>query len=373
MIVVVTGAKGFVGRNLTAELMNRKEYEVLPFDLGDSDEALEDALACADFVFHLAGVNRPTDEADFDRGNRGFTEHVLELLEKHGREVPVVITSSIQAALENPYGLSKKGAEEAAFAWAARTGGKALVYRLPNLFGKWCRPNYNSVVATFCHNIARGLPIDIRDPAARLELVYIDDLLKELLRALAGRAHKGADGFCFVPETHSVLLGKLAEILRAFRLSRETLVLPDFSSPLVRALYATYVSYLPENEFAYKPEMKRDARGFLSELIKRPGFGQIFVSRTKPGITRGNHWHHTKVEKFIVVEGEAVVRFRKVDSDEVREVREYPVSGSEISVVDIPAGYTHSIVNVGETDLVTLFWADEVFDLNHPDTYYLEV
>lgn len=370
MTVIVTGAVGFVGRNLAAELASRMQYEVLPFDIADTDEALEGALARADFVFHLAGVNRPEDEAEFDRGNRGFASRVLGLLEKHGRAVPFVLPSSIQAGLDNPYGRSKKAAEEAVFDWAARTGGRALVYRLPNLFGKWCRPGYNSVVATFCHSIARGLPIDIRDPAARLELVYIDDLLREFLRALEGGEHRGADGFCFVPEKHGILLGELADMLRAFRMSRETLLLPDFSSPFARALYATYVSYLPENGFSCKPEMKRDARGFLSELIKRPGFGQIFVSRTKPGITRGNHWHHTKAEKFVVVEGEAVVRFRKADANEVYE---YPVSGAEISIVDIPPGYTHSIVNVGETDLVTLFWAGEVFDPERPDTYYLEV
>lgn len=370
MNIVVTGAAGFVGHNLTAELSHHKQHLVFGYDLGGSEEELEAQLAHADFVFHLAGVNRPKDPAEFEEGNRGFTGRVLELLEKHGRRVPVVLTSSIQAMLDNPYGKSKLGAEEQAFAWAARTGGRALVYRLPNLFGKWCRPNYNSAVATFCHNIARDLPIEVREPERMLELVYIGDLLQEFLLALDGREHRGEDGFCFAPEVYRIGLQALADLLRSFRASRDTLILPDFSSKLTRALYATYVSYLPEGEFAYKPEMKRDNRGFLAELIKQPGFGQIFISRTKPGITRGNHWHHTKVEKFIVVEGEAVIRFRKVDGSDVLE---YTVSGSEISVVDIPAGYTHSITNVGNTDVVTLFWSDEVFDPGRPDTYFLEV
>jgi UDP-2-acetamido-2,6-beta-L-arabino-hexul-4-ose reductase len=370
MNIVVTGAAGFVGRNLTAELANHGQHEVFGYDLGGTEAELEAALARADFVFHLAGVNRPKDASEFEAGNRGFTGRVLGLLEKHDRRIPVVLTSSIQAVQDNPYGASKRGAEEEAFAWAGRTGGRALVYRLPNLFGKWCRPNYNSVVATFCHNIARGLPIEVNDPDRVLELVYIGDLLDEFLLALDGRQHAGADGYCFAPVTHRIALKELADTLHSFRLSRGTLTLPDFSSPLTRALYATYVSYLPENEFAYRPEMKPDHRGFFSELIKQPGFGQISVSRTKPGITRGNHWHHTKGEKFIVVEGEAVIRFRKVDGSDVIE---YPVSGGEITVVDIPTGYTHSITNVGETDVVTLFWTDELFDPGRPDTYYLEV
>jgi UDP-2-acetamido-2,6-beta-L-arabino-hexul-4-ose reductase len=373
MNVVVTGAAGFVGRNLMAHFSAQKEHAAVGLDIGDGEAALEAALAQADFVFHLAGVNRPQDNAEFDSGNRGFTQHVLDLLEKHRRAVPVVLTSSIQAALDNPYGASKKAAEELAFAWAKRVQGEVLVYRLPNLFGKWCRPNYNSVTATFCHNIARGLPIQVNDPGKKLELVYIGDLLKEFMLALDGQPHIGADGFCYVPTVYSITVGELAGMLQSFRRNREDLYLPNFANPLVRAMYATYVSYLPENGFAYRPEMKRDNRGWLAELIKQPGFGQIFVSRTKPGVTRGNHWHHTKVEKFIVVEGEAVVRFRKVDSNEVREVLEYPVSGAEMTVVDIPAGYTHSITNVGQTDVVTLFWSDEVFDPENPDTYYLEV
>jgi UDP-2-acetamido-2,6-beta-L-arabino-hexul-4-ose reductase len=370
MNVVVTGSAGFVGRNLMAQFSAQKEHEALGFDVGYDEAALEAALAKADFVFHLAGVNRPQDPSEFDTGNRGFTEHVLDLLEKHNRAVPVVITSSIQAALDNPYGASKKGAEELAFAWAKRVQGEVLVYRLPNLFGKWCRPNYNSVTATFCYNIARGLPIQVSDPDKKLELVYIGDLLQEFMLALAGKPHVGADGYCFVPTVYTITVGELAGMLQSFRRNREDLYLPNFANPLVRAMYATYVSYLPENEFAYKPEMKLDNRGGLAELLKQPGFGQIFVSHTKPGFTRGNHWHHTKVEKFIVVAGEALIKFRKVDGSEVYE---YPVSGSDMTIVDIPTGYTHSITNIGEADVITLFWSDEVFNPENPDTYSLEV
>ena len=368
--VVVTGVAGFVGRNLMAELGRHSQYEPVPLEAQDGPEALEAALARADFVFHLAGVNRPQNPAEFDRGNRELTETVLRLLGKHGRKVGVVLASSAQAALDNPYGRSKRAAEQAAFAWAERTGGRAIVYRLPNLFGKWCRPNYNSVVATFCHNIARDLPIEISDPARELELVYIDDLLEEFRRALEGNPTVGADGFCRAPITHWVTLGELADALRAFHKSRQTQLLPLLDTRFKQALYGTFLSYLPQEGFASRPEMKRDQRGWLAELIKMPGFGQIFVSRTAPGVTRGNHWHHTKVEKFIVVEGEAVIRFRPIGGGEVLE---YPVSADPIAIVDIPVGYTHSITNVGRTDVVTLFWADEVFDPDRPDTYYEEV
>ncbi len=369
-VVVITGAAGFVGRNLLAALAQRQEHEALAFDVGDGEDELRQGLARADFVFHLAGVNRPKDPGEFRAGNAGLTQRVLDALAESGRAVPFVLTSSIQAALDNPYGASKREAEQAVFAWADRTGGRALVYRLPNLFGKWCRPNYNSAVATFCHNIARDLPIEISDPARELELLYIDDLVAELLRALDGRPNLGDDGRCHVSKTHRIALGMLADVLRGFRASRDTLVLPDFSCELTKALYATYVSYLPEDGFAYAADMKRDDRGWLVELIKGPAFGQIFVSRTKPGITRGNHWHHTKVEKFIVIEGQAVIRFRQIVGDQVLE---YPVSGEDLRIVDIPTGYTHSIVNVGSTDVITLFWTDMMFDPGNPDTYYLEV
>lgn len=368
--IVVTGAKGFIGRNLVQRLKEAGAFHVNVFDLDDDAAALEPMLAEADFVFHLAGVNRPQNASEFAAGNTEFTEHILKLLRKHGRRIPLVLTSSTQAAEDNPYGRSKRLAERAVFDWAAETGGQALIYRLPNVFGKWCRPNYNSVVATFCHNIARGLPIQVMEPTRELTLVYIDDVMDEFLRALDGRPTKGADGFCIVPRSFRLTLQELADKLIGFGESRRTSILPDFSDALTRFLYATYVSHLPTDDLCYRPEIRHDDRGWLAELIKSPSFGQIFVSRTRPGVARGNHWHHTKVEKFIVLAGSAVIRFRKIDADEVIEV---PVSGDDLRIVDIPPGYTHTLVNVGETDLITLFWADEIFDPAAPDTYALEV
>lgn len=370
MNIVITGAAGFVGRNLLAALASREDITALPFDVQEGEDALRQGLAQADCIIHLAGVNRPKDPAEFRSGNAGFTQRVLDILRAAGRAIPFVMTSSIQATLDNPYGQSKHEAEQAVFEWAACTGGRALVYRLPNVFGKWCRPNYNSAVATFCHNIARDLPIEVSGPTRELELLYIDDLVANLLAAIDGHVSPGEDGFCHVNKTHRITLQVLVETLRSFRQSRDTLVLPDFSSELTRALYATYVSFLPEDGFAYGTEIKRDNRGWLTELIKSPAFGQIFVSHTQPGITRGNHWHHTKVEKFIVLSGQGVIRFRRMDGDEVLE---YPVSGEDLRIVDIPTGYTHSITNVGDTDLITLFWSDALFDPQNPDTMFLEV
>lgn len=256
------------------------------------------------------------------------------------------------------------------FEWARNNGGQPLVYRLPNVFGKWSRPNYNSVVATFCYNVVNDLPIEIHEPNRQMTLVYVDDVVQEFVRALNGSPTRGDGAFHIVPKTFEITLQDLADRIKSFRQSRRTLVLPDFSDELTRYLYATYVSYLPENEFGYSVVMKKDNRGWLSELLKSPHFGQVFVSKTKPGITRGNHWHHTKVEKFIVIQGQAVIRFRQIHGDNVIEV---PVSGDELQIIDIPTGYTHSITNAGDTDLLTLFWANEVFDPTEPDTYYLEV
>jgi UDP-2-acetamido-2,6-beta-L-arabino-hexul-4-ose reductase len=368
--VLVTGADGFMARNLVQHLKKLSDIGILGYDINDDISILESYIAKADFVFHLAGVNRPLDEQEFEAGNKGFTAKIVELLKVYNRKVPLVLSSSTQAALDNPYGKSKRQAEEIVFAWAKETGGTALVYRLPNVFGKWCRPNYNSVVATFCYNIARGLPVQIDDPARELSLVYIDDVAREFLKALDGKPAKGNDGYRRVPGIFKITLQELADKIRLFGESRKTLILPDFSDELTRDMYATYLSYLPEDDFSYAAEMKHDARGWLAELIKSKSFGQIFVSRTKPGITRGNHWHHTKVEKFIVLQGRAVIKFRKIEGGNIIDL---PVSGEELRIVDIPAGYTHSIVNTGQTDLITLFWADEIFDPDNPDTYALEV
>ena len=282
----------------------------------------------------------------------------------------MTMTSSIQAALDNPYGMSKKAAEDVVFEWSRRTGVPVYVYRLPNVFGKWCRPNYNSVVATFCYNIARGFPIQINNPKTELTFVYIDDVVAELIAAMNGSAHLGDDGFCYVPRTFKVTLQQLAYTLYSFAESRTNLMMPDFEGDFERSLYATYISYLPEDGFSYGLEKKQDDRGWLAEFIKSKQFGQIFISRTKPGVTRGNHWHRTKVEKFLVIEGEAVIRFRKIGAEKIIE---YRVSGDSPEVVDIPPGYTHSITNIGNSDVITIFWADEVFDPEKTDTYYLEV
>lgn len=368
--VLVTGAAGFIGRNLCATLGQDKDVRVLQYDVENSSEDLADYVQEADFVFHLAGVNRPPQAEDFDKGNRQFTGELLSLLERTGRRIPLVMTSSIQAVLDNPYGRSKRAAEEAVFEWSSRTGTPAYIYRLPNVFGKWCKPNYNSVVATFCYNIARGLPIQINDPTTELNLVYIDDVVTELLAAMQGSACRDADGFCRVPRVFQVTLQQLADTLYRFAQSRVDLLLPNLEGDFERFLYATYVSYLPENTLGHPLMLKRDARGWLAEFIKSRQFGQVFISRTKPGITRGNHWHNTKVEKFLVIAGEAVIRLRRVGSDQVIE---YQVSGESPRVVDIPPGYTHSISNTGTSELITLFWADEVFDADQPDTYRLEV
>lgn len=367
--ILVTGAKGFVGKNLVAELKNKGYENIFEYDI-DTDKSLLDKYAKeCEFIFHLAGVNRPKDEREFMEGNFGFTSELLDLLKKHDNKAPVVITSSIQAELDNPYGRSKKAGEDLLFDYSKSTGTKVFVYRLPNLFGKWSRPNYNSVVATFCHNIARDLPIQISDPEIELTLAYIDDVIEELIKAM----HKNStmEGrYCIIPTVHKVKLGELAELIESFRESRKNLSIPDMGDSFTKKLYSTYLSYLPEDNFSYELKMNVDNRGSFTEFIRTPERGQVSVNVSKPGITKGNHWHHTKNEKFLVVSGEGLIRFRKIDSDEIIE---YRVSGDKLEVVDIPTGYTHSIVNVGDTDLVTIMWANECFDPENPDTYYLEV
>ncbi len=371
MKILVTGANGFVGRNLRAALTERDDARVIPYDLESPAAALEEGVRDAEVIYHLAGVNRPQDPDEFAAVNRGFTEQICGKLVRAGRRPTFVLASSIQAELENPYGRSKRAAEEVVREFCRQTGARAVAYRFKNLFGKWCRPDYNSVAATFCHNVARGLPIRISDPANGLDLTYIDDVVAALVGELA--AHEGAGGgFQFAPAlpSHRTTLGELAALIESFRDHRTTLRLPDFSREFVRALYATYLSYLPPEGFAYALEARYDARGSLAEFLKSPTLGQMFISRTRPGVTRGHHYHHTKTEKFLVVEGQAAIRLRGIDSDEVIELR---VSGEEYRVVDIPPGYTHSIENVGAGDLVTLFWASEMFDAQRPDTMALNV
>lgn len=367
MVVVVTGANGFIGKNLISHLARRQTIEVRGIDQENGPAELAAALAEADFVFHLAGVNRPQREEEFRTGNAELTWRVCEGLAQAGSRAPIILTSSIQAEQDNPYGVSKRAAE-AALAWYAGQGGRAAVYRLKNVFGKWCRPNYNSVVASFCHNIASGLPIALSDPAREIELVHVDNVVRCFLAEL-DIAEPGLS-WPTVSPTFSVTLGQLAELIRSFPEMRTSLRVPDFADEFARRLYGTYLSYLPTDAFAYSLEKKCDNRGCLAEFVKAAPFGQIFVSRTLPGITRGNHYHHTKTEKFLVLEGEAVIRFRHILSGDVIE---YPVAGEEFKVVDIPTGYTHSIENVGEGDLVTLFWASEIFDPARADTEFLKV
>lgn len=369
MKILVTGAKGFVGKNIIAKLGNQGYRDIVEHDLDTDATLLDQYAANCDFIYHLAGVNRPQDESEFDAGNRGFTSTLLQLLKKHRNTCPIVFSSSIQAERDNPYGKSKKDGENELFAYAEATGARVMIYRLPNLFGKWCRPNYNSVVATLCHNIARNLDITISDPKVQLTLCYIDDLVAELIRALEGNPTK--DGiYCYVPIMHQVRLGDLAELLSSFREGRESLSIPDMQNDLTRKLYSTYLSYLPTSEFAYDLKMNVDQRGSFTEFIRTSERGQVSVNISKPDITKGNHWHHTKNEKFLVVSGEGLIRFRRIDSDEIIE---YEVNGDKLKVVDIPPGYTHSIQNTGESDMVTIMWASECFDPENPDTYYLKV
>ncbi|MDQ0857144.1 capsular polysaccharide biosynthesis protein CapF [Bacillus sp. V2I10] len=369
MKILVTGSKGFVGKNLIAELKTKGYNEIFEFNRESDLSLLYKYTKECEFVFHLAGVNRPKEEKEFMYGNYGFTFELLELLKKHNNKSPVLITSSIQAEKDNPYGRSKKAGEDLLFKYSKETGAKALVYRLPNLFGKWCRPNYNSAVATFCHNIARDLEIQVNDPSVELTLCYIDDVLAEFKRALEGN-ETVMECFCAVPVTHKIKIGELTEKIYSFRKNRESLVMPSLEKDLDRALYSTFLSYLEEDNFSYKLKKNVDNRGWLAEFIKSDSMGQIFISKTKPGIKRGNHWHHTKVEKFLVIQGDAVIKFRQIDSGNILE---YKVNGETPEVVDIPVGYTHSIENTGEEDVLTLFWACEIFNPEKPDTYYLEV
>ncbi|WP_341357138.1 capsular polysaccharide biosynthesis protein CapF [Rossellomorea sp. y25] len=369
MNILVTGSKGFIGKNLIAELRNRNYTSIQEYSRDTDPTLLNEYCKNADFVFHLAGVNRPKDQSEFMDGNYGFTSILLETLKKHQNNCPVMISSSVQANLENPYGISKRAGEDLLFQYSNQTGAKALIYRFPNVFGKWCKPNYNSAIATFCHNIANGLPINVNDPNVKMNLVYIDDVVEELINALHCNENK-IDDFCEVPVVHTSTLGEIVNLIYSFKQSREERTIPDMSNSLSKKLYSTYLSYLPEDQFSYELKMNVDNRGSFTEFIKTPERGQVSVNISKPGITKGNHWHHTKNEKFLVVSGHGVIRFRKIDSSEVIE---YFVSGERLEVVDIPTGYTHNIENLGDTDMVTIMWANELFDPEKPDTYYLEV
>ena len=369
MKILVTGATGFIGKNLVSELRNRKYSEIMEFDKETNPELLEEYCKKADFVFHLAGVNRPKEESEFMEGNFGLTSTLLNNLKKYKNNCPVMISSSSQAELDNAYGKSKKAGEDLLFNYGKETGAKVLVYRFPNVFGKWSRPNYNSAIATFCYNIARDLPITINNPNVVMNLVYIDDVVKELINALEGKENK-KDEFCEVPIIHTITLGEIVELIQSFKNSRKGLSIPDMSDDFTKKLYSTYLSFLPEDDFGYELKMNSDERGSFTEFIRTPDRGQVSVNISKPGITKGNHWHHTKNEKFLVVSGKGVIRFRKIDSDEIIE---YFVSGEKLEVIDIPVGYTHNIENIGDNEMITIMWANEPFNPENPDTYYLEV
>ena len=395
MRILVTGAAGFVGKNLCAALANIRDgkdktrgeltvEEIFRYDIDSTDEELEYACEHCDFVFNLAGVNRPQNASEFMEGNFGFAEKLLDALKKHNNTCPVMISSSIQATCigryDSDYGRSKRAGEELVFSYGESTGAKVLVYRFPNLFGKWCRPNYNSAVATFCNNIANDLPITVNDPAITLELLYIDDLVEEMLAALVGREHRCEfDGietvisesgrYCASPVTHKVTLGRIVELLHSFADQPRTLVMPEIpEGSFEKKLYSTYLSYLPASKVSFPLKMNVDARGSFTELLKTEKCGQFSVNISKPGITKGQHWHNTKWEFFIVVSGHGLIEQRRVGSEEVLR---FEVSGERIEAIHMLPGYTHNIINLSDSeDLVTLMWANEQFDLGHPDTFF---
>lgn len=369
MRILVTGSRGFIGKNLIAELKNLNYSSIFEYDKDSVPESLDDYCKEAEFVFHLAGVNRPQNPAEFMETNLGLTELLLNKLKKFNNKCPIMLASSIQAEQDNPYGRSKKAGEDLVFKYSEETGVRVLVYRFPNVFGKWCRPYYNSAVATFCYNIAHDLPITINDPNVVLRLVYIDDLIDELIRGLEGKETRRSR-FCEVPVSYTKTLKEVIDAIYSFKRSRDERSVPDLSDPFIKKLYSTYLSYLPMDGLSYLLKMNIDYRGSFTEFIKTIDRGQVSVNIFKPGVVKGNHWHHTKSEKFLVVSGRGVIRLRRVDSDEIIE---YCVCGEKLEVVEIPPGYTHNIENIGNTDMVTVIWVNEPFNPDDPDTYYLEV
>lgn len=399
MKILVTGAKGFVGKNLVAQLENIKDGKarcygdltieaIYEYDIDSTLEELDAYCKDCDFVFNLAGVNRPQNQEEFMKGNFGFASTLLETLKKYNNNCPVMISSSIQATLAgrfgtSEYGKSKKAGEELMFQYSKETGAKVLVYRFPNLFGKWCRPNYNSAVATFCNNIANDLPIQVNDRSTELELLYIDDLVEEMIAALKDKEHhcefEGVETiltnngrYCAVPTTHKVTLGEIVDLLETFKSQPQSLVIPEIPyNSFAKKLYSTYLSYLPKEKVSFPLKMNVDERGSFTELLKTINCGQVSINISKPGITKGQHWHNTKWEFFIVVAGHGLIQERKIDSDEIME---FEVSGDKIEAIHMLPGYTHNIINLSETEnLVTVMWANEAFDPNRPDTYFEKV
>lgn len=380
MNILVTGAKGFIGKNLISTLHNiadgkdrsfglDSDLTVFEYDIDTDPTLLEAYCKNADVVYHLAGVNRPQDPKEFMEGNFGFTSILLDTLKKYNNKCPIMISSSIQAALNNPYGESKKAGEDLMLAYGKENDVPVYIYRFPNVFGKWCRPNYNSAVATFCNNIANDLPITVNDPTVNMTLVYIDDVVAELIAILKGQANKKEDGYCYVPVEHKIKLGEIVDLIYSFAKQPESLVIPEIpNNSFAKKLYSTYLSYLPKEKVSFPLKMNVDARGSFTELLKTEKCGQVSVNISKPGITKGQHWHHSKWEFFIVVSGHGLIQERKIGSDEVLN---FEVSGDKIEAIHMLPGYTHNIINLSETeDLVTVMWANERFEPEHPDTYF---
>lgn len=372
MVIFVTGSSGFIGKNLLEWLKIKPGIEVCPFDLEDSEADLERGLDKADIVFHLAGVNRPETDQGFVAGNVDLTLKISQILERTGRRIPIVYSSSVQAELDNPYGRSKHQAEEALIAYSGRAHAPVIIFRLPNVFGKWCKPDYNSAVATFCHHIARDIPITVNDPARMMSLVYIDDVARAFVDEIDHVLSMDASGTVFrqVEPVYEIELGRIADLLFSFRQSLKSLVIPDLSDGFVLSLYGTFLSYLESDRLPHDLVRRFDERGSLAEFTKSAQAGQIFLSRTKAGVTRGNHYHQRKAEKFLVLQGEAIIRLRPVLE---AETLEFHIRGSDLRVVEIPPGYVHSIENIGADELVTLFWASEIFDPGRPDTFPAKV
>lgn len=372
MKVLITGSSGFIGKNLKAELYDAKYNHIEPlfFDYDTNPDSLDTFCKECEFVVHFAGVNRPDKEEDFMKGNFDFTFTLLKTLKKYNNKSPILITSSIQALLDNPYGQSKKATEDLVFDYGKENNIKVMIYRLPNVFGKWCKPNYNSAIATFANNIANDLPIKINNRDHSMTLVYIDDVIKEIIRAIYGHENRKNDQFCYVEPTINTTLGEVTDILYSFKNYKRKLKVPNDDYPLEKYLYATYLSYIPATKMSYPLTMHKDDRGSFTEIIRTVGQGQFSVNIIHPGITKGNHFHHTKHEKYLVVSGIASVLLRKVDTEEVIE---YQVSGNDLEVIDIPIGYTHSITNIGKDELITFMWSNAPFDPENPDTIYMEV
>ena len=363
MKILVTGSNGFIGKNL-CETLNVKGYEVIPFDK-DTTKSLEECVKESDFVIHLAGINRPINAEEFYDGNTNLTYKLIEILKEDGRNIPLLLSSSIQAKRDNDYGKSKKQAEDLVFEYGKNAD--VFVYRLENAFGKWGRPNYNSVIATFCYNIANDLDIQINDPNALIPFVYIDDIVNSFISCINT---KGSSEYLYVTPSYKKTIGEVADLIYSFKESRKNLQVVNMKDEFSKKLYSTYLSYLRKDDFSYELKMNVDNRGSFTEFLRSEDRGQVSINISKPGIVKGNHWHHTKNEKFLVVKGEGIIRFRQIYSDEIIE---YKVSDKKLEVIDIPTGYTHNIENVGETDMVTVMWANEAFDPENPDTYYLEV